>query len=69
MTEVALDQDKSDEIGQKDSSSMSPSDGDVTNEQMNGKRCSSGFESPTFNFSNSPDSIFDFSSDSETEAN
>ena len=37
------------------------------NENGNGNLGSSGFDSPTFNFSNSPDSIFDFSSDSEAE--
>ena len=61
--------------GQKSNSSPSLAniDNNNDNEEKTGnsaeKFCSPGFESPTFNFSNSPDSIFDLSSDSESEPN
>ena len=42
-------------------------DNDEKNDNSIGTFRSPGFESPTFNFSNSPDSVFDFSSDSESE--
>ena len=66
LTEGAVDGRASVESEQKINSSMN---GDASMEETNGKCGSSGFESPTFNFSNSPDSIFDFSSDSESEPN
>ena len=52
-------------------------DDDDNNDNNNDRRLvksfssgfSSGFESPTFNFSNSPDSCFDFSSDEENDVN